>query len=225
MSDENTKTHKELEQSLMAQISLLKDYCEQYDAGKLVYVYPMSTLLRVLLKDTRNSHSLLKQLGWIDDMQFVDSAHHCKQGICCWEIMNMHNAMLIDGNVYAGLVSKSMDGSFAITRLKPLCLFSNAPEPRMRSFDDWYNDEVLDDTLHQMTRKNIIENIAEKEGGCHVDPDSTPEQKAFQKKESLRIYLNGEQIEFQPAPVYVSLRQIAWEVLESLKDKLESLTF
>ena len=47
------------------------------------------------------------------------------------------------------------------------------------------------------------------------------EQQTFQKPESLRVNLNGTQIEFKPAPVYTSLRQIAWEVLESLKNLKE----
>ncbi len=64
----------------------------------------------------------------------------------------------------------------------------------------------------------MIENIAEKEGGCHYDTNSTPEQQTFQKPESLHVNLNGTLIEFKPAPVYTSLRQIAWEVMESLKE-------
>ena len=92
----------------------------------------------------------------------------------------------------------------------------------MKSFDEWYNDEVLDDGTQKMSRKSVIENIAEKVGGCHLDTNSTNEQKTFQKPEALRAVLNGKQIEFQPAPIYVSLRQIAWEVIESLKQPLES---
>ena len=220
MSNDQGRTQKELEKSLHEQLKLLRFYCEQYDAGNTEFVYPMGTTLRVLLKDTRNCHSLLGQMGLKKEIQFLDSAHHCKGGICCWEIMNMQNATLVDGSVYAGLVSKSIRkvGYIYLMTLKPLCRYRNAPEPRMKSFEEWYNDEVLDDTLHQMTRKNIIENIAEKEGGCHLDTNSTPEQKTFQKPEALRAVLNGEHIEFQPAPVYVSLRQIAWEVLESLKE-------
>lgn len=219
MSEEKKRTQAELEQSLKAQLKLLTDYCNQYDAGNLEYVYPMSTTLRVLLKDTRNCHSLLGQLGLKDSLQFVDSAHHCKGGICCWEINGLQNSLLIDGAVYAGLVSKKVEqvGSLIKIGLQPLCKFGHYKQQQLKSFEDWYNDEVLDDTKQKMTRKNVIENIAEKEGGCHYDTNSTPEQQTFQKPESLRVILNGAQIEFMPAPVYTSLRQIAWEVLESLK--------
>lgn len=75
---------------------------------------------------------------------------------------------------------------------------------------------MLDDGQLKMTRKQVIENIAEKEGGCHIDPDSTDEQLAFQKPEALRVQINGMIVEFKPAPVYVSLRQIAWEVMQTL---------
>lgn len=219
MAEDSKRTQAELEQSLKAQLKLLADYCNQYDAGNWEYVYPMSTALRVLLKDTKNCHSLLGQLGLKDKMQFIDSAHHCKDGICCWEINGLQNATLIDGAVYAGLVSKKLEqtGHVVMVGLQPLCKFGHYKQQQLKSFDDWYNDEVLDDTKQKMTRKNVIENIAEKEGGCHYDTNSTPEQQTFQKPESLRVNLNGTLIEFRPAPVYTSLRQIAWEVLESLK--------
>lgn len=219
MAEESKRTQAELEQSLKGQLRLLTDYCNQYDAGNLEYVFPMSTTLRVLLKDTRNCHSLLGQLGLKDALQFVDSAHHCKGGFCCWEINGLHDSTLIDGAVYAGLVSKKLKqaGDGLMVSLQPLCKFGHYRQQQLKSFDDWYNDEVLDDTLQKMTRKNVIENIAEKEGGCHYDTKSTPEQRTFQKPGSLCVVLNGTAVEFQPAPVYTTLRQIAWEVIESLK--------
>ena len=225
MSDEHGRTQKELEQSLRNQLKLLNTYCAQYDAGNTEFIYPMSVALRVLLKDTRTCHSILGQMGLKETMKFIDSAHHNKGGYCCWEIgNNIHDASIIDGSVYAGLVSKSMRkvGYIYMMTLKPLCHYGKVIELQMKSFDEWYNDEVLDDGTQKMSRKSVIENIAEKEGGCHLDTNSTNEQKTFQKPEALRAVLNGKQIEFQPAPIYVSLRQIAWEVIESLKQPLES---
>lgn len=219
MSEErNNKTQEELEKRLQSQLRLLNDYCKQYDAGRTEYIFPMSVALRVLLKDTRNCNSLLKQLGRKETLQFIDSAHHAKNCFCCWEICDLSNATLIDGAVYAGLVAKHLRGEKdrLVTELIPLCNFSQAPKPQRKSFEDWYNEEVLDDGRLKMTRKNVIENIAEKEGGCHIDSDSTDEQVAFQKPEALRIYLNRMIVDFDPAPVYVSLRQIAWEVMETL---------
>ena len=147
MAEDNKRTQTELEQSLKAQLKLLTDYCNQYDAGNWEYVYPMSTALRVLLKDTKNCHSLLGQLGMKDKMQFVDSAHHCKGGMCCWEINGLQNATLIDGAVYAGLVSKKLGqtGHVVMVGLQPLCKFGHYKQQQLKSFDDWYNDEVLDE--------------------------------------------------------------------------------
>lgn len=158
MAGDSKRTQTELEQSLKAQLKLLTDYCDQYDAGNLEYVYPMSTTLRVLLKDTRNCHSLLGQLGLKDSLQFVDSAHHSKGGMCCWEINGLQNSTLIDGAVYAGLVSKKLEqtGHVVMVGLQPLCKFSHYKQQQLKSFDDWYNDEVLDDTKQKMTRKNVM---------------------------------------------------------------------
>ena len=214
------REHSELREKLQEQIQLLQHYCEQYDNGKKIFVYPMSTTLRILLKDTKKCVSLLKQLNIKDTLLFVDSAHHCKNGVCCWEICdNTHNIAAIDGAVYAGLVAKRLrqQGNTLETTLKPLCQFSLAPQPKMVNFDQWYDEEVLDDTENKMSRKNIIENIAEKAGGCHVDEDMTIEEATFRIPEALKIIINGQQVAFNPAPMYVSLRQIAWEVLESLR--------
>ena len=215
------REQSELREKLQEQIQLLQYYCEQYDNGKKIFVYPMSTTLRILLKDTKKCVSLLKQLNIKDTLLFVDSAHHCKNGVCCWEICeNTHNIAAIDGAVYAGLVAKRLrqQGDTLETTLKPLCQFSNASRPKMVNFDQWYEEEVLDDdTENKMSRKNIIENIAEKAGGCHVDEDMTVEEATFRIPEALKIIINGQQVAFTPAPMYVSLRQIAWEVLESLK--------
>ena len=214
------REHSELREKLQEQIQLLQHYCEQYDNGKKIFVYPMSTTLRILLKDTKKCVSLLKQLNIKNTLLFVDSAHHCKNGVCCWEICeNTHNIAAIDGAVYAGLVAKklSKNGITLETTLKPLCQFSLAPQPKMVNFDQWYDEEVLDDTENKMSRKNIIENIAEKAGGCHVDTDMTIEEATFRIPEALKIIINSQQVAFNPAPMYVSLRQIAWEVLESLK--------
>ena len=50
-----------------------------------------------------------------------------------------------------------------------------------------------------------------------MDEDMTIEEATFRIPEALKIIINGQQVAFNPAPMYVSLRQIAWEVLESLK--------
>lgn len=72
----------------MIQLYLLKSYCKEYDAGKWWNALPMSVVLRVLVKDTKNCHSLLTQLGIKGPMQFVDSAHRVKNRFCCWTVGN-----------------------------------------------------------------------------------------------------------------------------------------
>lgn len=213
------RTNNEVQEQLKMQLDLLRDYCDMFDSGKLQYVYPMSTVLRVLLKDTRNCHSLLGQLGLKDTLQFVDSAHHVRNGFCCWTIRDAHNLTALEGKVYAGLCAKTlvMNDDVVVVGFRPLFQHSNRPKEQLVNFDAWYDDIVLEDGTQKMSRKNVIENIAEKEGGCHLDKDITPEHATFREPESLKILINGEQVEFKPAPVYTSLRQIAWEVIETLK--------
>lgn len=215
------RTASEMIQKFNEQITLLLNHCAQYDAGKLFYAYPISTVLRVLLKDSsKKCTSLLTALGIKERLKFMDTSFP-KGCIAGWEINDAHNLTVMEHSIYAGLTSKTLTGSGDDVRvsLRPLFQHPNQPQPRWIDFDSWYNQEVLNDGTHKMSRKNIIENFAEKEGGCHVDPESTPEQATFVQPTSLQIQINGCIMDFNPAPVYVSLRQIAWEVLESLTEK------
>ncbi len=214
-----SREKSELVKNLQSQIDLLKKYCEYFDDGKVEFVFPMSTCLRVLLKETQQCQSLLGQLGLLERMSFVDSAHHCYNGFCCWELSNVSHQTFIDGAVYAGLVSKKaeMIDDVLTVQLLPLCKFSNSPKPQMLPFNIWYNDLVIDNKGgNKMSRKNIIENISEKAGGCHVDPNMTQEEALFREPTSLKTIISGKIVEFHPEPIYTSLRQIAWEVLESV---------
>lgn len=211
------RTSSEMMQKFNEQKTLLLDHCAQYDAGKLFYAYPISTVLRVLLKDSsKKCTSLLTALGIKERLKFMDTSLP-KGCIAGWEINDAHNLTVMEHSIYAGLASKTLTGSGDNVRVSLRPLFQHPNQPRWIDFDSWYNQEVLDDGTHKMSRKNIIENFAEKEGGCHVDPESTPEQATFVQPTSLKIQVNGYIMDFNPAPVYVSLRQIAWEVLETLK--------
>lgn len=67
----------------------------------------------------------------------------------------------------------TVENNELLINLRPISQHTMKMPLQYVDFDTWYNDEVLDDTRMKMTRKNIIENLAEKAGGCHLDPDMT----------------------------------------------------
>ncbi len=71
----------------------------------------------------------------------------------------------------------------------------------------------------KMTRKDIIEIVTDKDGGAHLDPKIPENYAEFREPTALHFKLNGKDAIFNQNPVYVSLRQIAYELLESLEYK------
>lgn len=55
-------TNREKQEKFLIQLSLLRSYVEMFDSGNKNMALPMATQIRVLLHETNQSHSLLKQL-------------------------------------------------------------------------------------------------------------------------------------------------------------------
>jgi hypothetical protein len=68
------RKHSTLDDNLERQIRYLKRSCALFDVGHEDEAQRIAVTLRVLLHDTRNSASLLSQLGMKSTLQFVDTA-------------------------------------------------------------------------------------------------------------------------------------------------------
>ena len=88
----------------------------------------------------------------------------------------------------------------------------------MIDFDSWWNKPVfVDKQGHILTRKDLILTAANQDGGAHVDP-SLDETYANLSRKGLDLIVNhgtGEKI--LDKPERVAIRQIAHEVLKTLK--------
>ena len=73
-----------------------------------------------------------------------------------------------------------------------------------------------------MHRRDLILNVADTDGGGHVDPELDELYYAFSKKNSLGwMFANGDITKaFDGRPELVCMRQIAYEVLLTLKDEV-----
>ena len=89
---------------------------------------------------------------------------------------------------------------------------------KQTSFNDWYdNDKVLKVGEYEFTRKCCIETVSDKDGGAHFDPTIPIDYYTLRQPSSLKMIVDGQIVRFNQNPIYVSVRQIAWEVMESLK--------
>lgn len=209
------------------QIAELQDACRQFDEGNTGKRIIIASVLRNLLKDTKSMSSVLTQYcvwkGKGKDKSVLSFLNTCDDYVpgsfCHWDINNVSNTSFLISNVYMGLVNKKVkgleNGEISLS-FKPLFESSAGMRTTSSKFDEWYNQMVYKDGNYQLSRKKLIECIAEQDGGSHLDSSYEEEYGEFLKNDALHLYLNGQHAVFENNPAFETLRQIAFEVLESI---------
>lgn len=190
----------ELRQHLVEQIDFLQSSAQSYDLGKQYEAKRMATIIRILLHETEFSKSLLGQLHFRKKMPFVDTSHPYQS-----------NNLLTQ----QCLLSLRFDQS-GLT-FNPL-FESNGY--RITDVINWNKGIVLTDSKQQLyTRKDVILFLANQDGGAHVDGEIS-ERYSRLKDSDLTSWksMRDEGVENDPKnnAVYASMRQIAFEILQSL---------
>jgi hypothetical protein len=197
------RTQADLDAQLIQQLNFLERSSESFDNGFVDEACRLAVTLRILLHDTKNSHSLLDQLGK-KNIRFYDSA-----------------ADDFPGNVmrsYHGLTSirVSFDEGEK-TRYRPRLDVSGDVE--MLEFEPWWNAVVIRDAAERtLSRKDLVLSMANQDGGAHVDPELDEVYALISRYNSLGIEVtaNGSTTPV-PNVELASVRQIAHEVLKTLK--------
>ena len=214
---------EEVEKIFDEQINTLGTLCGLYDAGNTSIASLLGVVLRNLLGQQSMRQSLWN-LRFGDQTKFCDSAverlnvpqnYTVKSQRDSKGRLTLPNTVITDaGKVYDGLLRKEI-GANGEYNLYPL-LNERKGKEKWISFEDWYNQVIFAIEDITFTRKQAIEIVAESEGNVlGTIPDNYA---LFCKPTSLHIRINGMPVQFNQNPVYVSLRQIAWEVMESLKN-------
>lgn len=193
----------DLEKQFEDQLELLILACKSYDAGHEVVGKHIALSLRVFLHGTERSQSLLSLVG-LKDISFIDSS---------------------GGIRFDNLLTSS---SLTLTKLStndprfvPRCLFPDNPAipKRGATFSDWWTQIVIVDTNgHQFSRREIVLNVANTDGGAHVDPTLDEAYMQLSRHNSLGWQaVSGDIIRAYPGPELACIRQIAFELVESLE--------
>lgn len=193
-------TQNDLRQHLAEQIQFLKRSCEVYDSGDHTESKRIAVHLRVLLHDTKNSKSLLGQLG-LKTKQFLDTATEPPKNV---------NAI----TSYTGLIGTRI-GAGEPSYVPNLDSANN----RLIPFDQWWAAPIIiDEKQREISRGRLILYVCDKDGGAHVDPEMDDVYADLSKKNSLRRLRGSPESGWEPMPdaVHASLRQIAYEVLRVL---------
>lgn len=96
---------------------------------------------------------------------------------------------------------------------------------RWLPFERWWNDPVIkDERKRYLNRRDLILNVADTDGGAHVDPGLDEAYADLSRNNSLGWILNeGDVVRPFPPPVMPCIRQIAHEVLETLRKKASAV--
>lgn len=192
----------DLENHLKQQISFLVTSCQAYDQGKHHEAKRIATILRTLFHKTRSCKPLLGQLQ-IQKTQWVDTASP-------FDPQNL--------NSHLGLTRYK----FTPGRLPCLIPKSSQKETKTLPFDVWWSIPVVVSVQKEdkkyYSRQNMVLNVAETDGGAHVDAGLDELYYDLSRKNGLGInaIYKGEKYPLI-YPELPCLRQIGHEVLLTLK--------
>ena len=194
----------ELWAALNDQVGLLIHACSSFDGGLEIIGKHIALNLRVLLHHYGNSNSLLHQLG-LRKKRFLDTAGE----------LDSRN-LLTDCPLCTMHIGGGSD------RYEPLCATDGGPlAPRWIPFEQWWNNSVIKDNKGRFfNRRELVFDVANTDGGAHVDPSLDEAYLELSRKNSLGWIIKSGDIERPfPPPTMACIRQIAHEVLETLKVK------
>lgn len=189
----------ELENHLKDQISFLEASANSFDAGAEEEAKRLAVTIRILVHNTQFSHSLLGQMEI--NPEFYDTSLDLDS-----------NNILAHGGLIT--ILNELDQS----RYIPILDNFPTKSVKMIDFNSWWNKPVfIDRQRRELTRKDLILTATNQDGGAHVDP-SLDETYAHLSRNGLDLIANhgtGEQI--MDKPERAAIRQIAHEVLKTLK--------
>lgn len=199
------RTKADLLMELQEQVTLLSHACKSYDEGLKPIGKHIALSLRVLLHHHGNSQALLQQLG-LRTKHFLDTAGD----------LNPNN--LVTDNPLSVMEFDSGNIDWA-----PKFVQGKGFE-RWITFPEWWNNKVIkDDKKRFFNRRDLILNVADTDGGAHVDAALDEAYMDLSRNNSLgwMISVGDVQRPFPP-PTMPCIRQIAHELLETLKMKAKN---
>lgn len=194
-------TQAQLAKHLSEQIGFLQSSAKAYDLGNEAEAKRMAVTLRVLLHDTKVSSSLLGQMHLKKRVQFVSTA----QKYSPTNLLSQQCLLML---------------SFVGDTARYVPLFENGNRYRFLSFPDWSGEIVLSDQHKRLfRRKQVLKLLANQDGGAHVDPE-LDDTFAVMKTNNLTGWVvtraDGTTTPFGNDAVYATMRQMTFEVLQSL---------
>src|SRR5690348_11210645 len=189
------RSPSELRMELNEQLLLLEHACQSFDDGLEPIGKHIALSLRVLLHQSDHSQSLLEQLG-LRSKRFMDTAFD----------LNPKN-LLTECPLTAIQLGQT-------SKYVALCQTgSDHRSHRWLPFHLWWNNNVIKDEKGRFfNRRELVLNVANTDGGGHVDPTLDEAYMDLSRNNSLGwVFGHGDVQRPFPPPVMACIRQIAYE--------------
>ena len=202
-----SQTKLELEKALNEELELLAQLSELYDNGSQNMAKLLATTVRVLVHDTKNSKSLLAQLG-VKQRKFLTTAETVPASV---------PGILHVGN-FAALIGISLGGPGP----DYVPYFDTGPRGSNTwiDFDEYWNETVFIDKHNEFfSRKDVVLYLANQDGGAHIDPKLDKKYVELSRHNSLGWQAGDipDMRDLKGAEL-AAMRQISHEILTTLKE-------
>lgn len=234
----NQWTPDQLEEKLQEQLYFVRSSCSAIDSGIQIEAIRLAVSLRTLLHHTLkrdgtpNSSALLNMLGLRETIQWVDQSIQNRAYFNDGMLEISITAHLGNGNNIS-IAPTSQDGLVDIQSMHGIpsnvpAFLSHDHRDQLVSFEEWWNHRFIatpDGLL--MSRADLVLEIANTDGGSHVDSIGLRNHYARLKNEGHGLYWSNSghpsdmiaPSDMRPAlgdAAALSVRHIAHEVLLTL---------
>jgi len=198
---------RNLDNDLSEQLQFLTSSGSAFDLGNLSEAKRIALVIRVLVHDTSNSHSLLAQLKVKDKLDWADSAPVIDR----------------DPNIVGrspGLTSMGLGRDGVTFLARSADGIEQSSTTRYVSFDDWWERPVLIDSKGaEFSRRGLVLALANKDGGAHIDRLNEDTFALVHSNSAGWVRAGGGDgtAEPMPTPIYASVKTIAEELLLTLR--------
>jgi len=204
------RSQSELKLKLKEQMDFLRSSCKAFDLGSESEAKRIATSIRVLVHDTNRSNSLLAQLGHKDKLRYFDSSLPIDP-----QLVDPRKREYVFQGLpgLVGIRVASMQAKF----IAPLTVRDGAEGPV--AFQDWWEKKCIPgDDGKRYSRKQLVLWMTNKEGGAHIDRDINAAYRDLNSSSLGMSFSVGGVIKgFSNSSVDASIRQVGWEILETLR--------
>ena len=199
------RSPEELRAAYEIQLRALEASCANYDAGQTWEAMRLATTIYVLVNDGgRKNQSLVTRLGLRRALSFLATGQEVDDS----------NAIPDQPLVSASVTT---DGTNRIGIFLPLLGAIPQFQRKLRFGQWWDRDLVYRDGRHNLTRKGLVFALRNQEGGSHFDHLDDESYIRFSTVPSWTFNSVDGQSNAMLGAERATMRQIAWELLESLK--------